>query len=246
MRKYAIPKVVYVLLIALLSCLSIGYTYAYFSNTALANSNVSMGKINVIWTDSAQNGKPITDVFANTASIPLTGELKRGEYTPLTALDKNGDSKTVKLQIYNYMGTNPEAPEATVGAYCRLKINATYTPEGGTETEFSQEWIKLSLNINSNDIFITELARYQYRGWVYLDGYYYFGQTTTNFETGKDYIQLHQLSVGGGQLVADKIYLSPQATSVLFGAEVKITLTLEGIQTTNGAYNTKWGNLILN
>ena len=237
MRKYAIPKVAYVMLMLILICLSVGYTYAYFSSTHSASSDVELGQINVKWIDNI-SGAPITTTFDKTGtttineakSIAITGELKRGDYAEIKANDKDGTLTKVILEIDN--------TASTVDVYCRIKLTATYTPQGSsTPVNCNYDWVQLA---SSDKKVLTS------SGWFYDNGYYYLGAKPKN-ATDNTTIRLTSIQgVTGGQIVAEYIYLSPDASASLFGSTINITLKVEAVQTANDAYKTVWTELGLN
>ncbi len=240
MRKYAIPKIAYVLLVLMIACLSIGYTYAYFSSMAMATNDTELGKINIVWravlTDEDDNVKSgeVNNMFNNSSSIPVIGNVKRGGYAEILALDKEGDQVAVRLQVSN-SGNN-----ASVSAFCRLKIEASYTPVNGTETQCDPGWIQLALGDSANKTLITEFDEYS---WFYDEytGYYYCGEMISG--DGIPKVKLFKLTVGQSIPIANYIYLDNSAPSEIMGASINITLKLEGVQTTNEAYKqaSVWG-----
>lgn len=237
MRKYSIPKVAYVLLILMIACLSLGYTYAYFSAFATASNNTELGKLNITWRNMGTKNDELTNLFNDTSSILISGDttLTRGEFSPIQATDNKGDTYALKLQMANFGGT--------VDAYCRLKIEATYTPLNGTATPCDPGWIQLGLDIYNQKTLITDIDYniHGMYGWFY-DQYtnsYYYGTKTT--EGNNDVINLQVLPKNESRLIVDQIYLSNEASSALLGSNISIKLTLEGVQSTNAAYKTVWG-----
>ena len=233
MRKYTIPKITYVLLALILSCLSIGYTYAYFSARHTANANVTLGKISILWKDLETDGY-ISSLFGedvSAISISTDGGIKRGEYTPIKAIlpqeGANGEPQFANLQLGMSNDFN-----ATVGAYCRIQIVAQYTPQGSsTAIDCEDGWVQLGINSK----LITE------NGWFEDNGYYYCGRVDTSDSEGNiTKATLTEVSSGTAELVANQIYLSPDASAELLGSNLSITLILDGVQTTNGAYGQVW------
>ena len=228
MRKYALPKYIYIGVALMLIVLSVGYTYAYFSAIATANAGLTLGKIDIVWRDANYNSS-ISAEFEDSSSIAISSTLKRGQYIPLKSVIEKGAQKgkevDLRLQISNVNGT--------VGAYCRLKITATYQAtdaQGNAVGEVftcDDGWVQLALD----NTFITDL---DVNGWVFQDGYYYYG-----YLDGDD-LKLNTLAKLQAQLVVNQIYLSTDADATILGAKAKITLTLEGVQTTNGAYKSVW------
>ena len=234
MRKYAIPRVAYVLLVLMIACLSIGYTYAYFSAEATATNDTELGKINIVWNaSSTDKSGQVSNMFNNSSNIPILSKIKRGEYTSILALGKEEDELAITLRMSN-------SGDASVPAFCRLKIEATYTPLNGTETECDPGWIQLALGNEASKELITERST---NGWFYDEytGYYYFGEMYTN--NGSPVVELFELGEGQSLAVANYIYLDSSAPSEIIGATVNITLKLEGVQTTNDAYKqaSVWG-----
>lgn len=253
MRKYAIPKVLYIFLATILLCLSVGYTYAYFSAIHTASSTVSLGKVNVIWRD-ANMLAPIQQVYDDSTTdkvneamsiqimatppsdldeeelenyVETPAVIKRGEYLKIRAKNYEDNVEDVLLEIYN---------GGTISTYCRIKVKATYIPENSTEEkDCGDDWFKLALWDGEDYVFITDFP-YDENTWVFneSDGYYYHGT-----KAGDTY-NLIPLDARLSKNVADYIYLSETADSEILGAEVSIVLILEGIQTTNDAYIHEW------
>ncbi|MBO5910256.1 MAG: hypothetical protein J6Q15_01970 [Clostridia bacterium] len=231
MRKYAIPKIAYILLILMLTCVTIGNTYAYFSSHATANSNVTLGKISIEWQDYTSEAL-IPSLFDDPTAIAISGDLTRGEYTSIqarTKTDAEDETTEVSLAMSNVDGT--------INAYCRIGIVAKYTPKNlTTEITCENGWIQLALkNAKSG---VTKLITDN--GWFYYNGYYYYGSETKDGEGNVTARTLTELECGTSQEVANNLFLSDSAASNMFGASVSITLTLEGIQTTNDAYQYAW------
>lgn len=243
MRKYAIPKAVYGILVLILLCLSIGYTYAYFSAVDSASSTTQLGLIDISWRDnnhfsSMQFLFDKTETDTNEAqSIAIIGELERGKYTEIKANNKAGTLTNVRLEASNSLGT--------VGAYCRIKLEASYIPLNSATPIPCSTYIKLALDTGDEKVLITDLniADHNINGWFYDNGYYYYGTKTTDPETGKTTYNLTELTAGGGQVVADYLYLDTSASSNMFGSSVSIKLTLEGVQSANNAYESIWTEL---
>lgn len=228
MRKYAIPKIAYILLIMLISCLSFGYTYAYFSATATATADVSLGMIDIWWSDSF-SGSTFGEMFADPTQIQVSGDsiMKRGSFVDMqahTLFDDEGEASPILLSISN--------TEATVNAYCRIQIVATYTPKGGEEVVTCDDgWVQLG--------YYDELITTQ--GWFEHNGYYYYGAVDTRDGEGKiTKATLTELEAGMAIPIANQLYLDTSADSSLLGGTMTITLILEGVQTTNLAYQSEW------
>ena len=240
MRKYLIPKVTYVIALLLLTCLSIGYTYAYFSGIAYAESNVTLGKINMVWRDFNSNWAGMDTLFnikpaegedgVNEAmSIKVKGSLKRGNFTDIIATDINNKEASRLLEVANINDDDG------VGAYCRIKISATYTIEDAEPETCEDGWIQLALKMGNNDPkLITS------NGWFFYNGYYYYGKQTTDPDGNVTKRQLTSLSSGGGLALANYLYLSSDSPASMLGAKVEIILTLEGVQDSHGAYKSAW------
>ena len=126
MRRYAISKINYICLVAILLFLSIGYTYAYFSARADANGNLTLGKINILWKDYSADRYIDSNWFDDVQEIVIAPEIEltRGNYETIKATTKAGSFVNLTLAISN--------DTATVGAYCRIRIVAKYLPEGET------------------------------------------------------------------------------------------------------------------
>jgi len=231
MRKYALPKAVYVILIAILLILSIDYTYAYFSASVIATGKIKLNSINVSWRDENSNMAQLPTLFDNPAtsdvnealSIQIISELKRGGYVQIQANDVNGVKRNIKLNISNL---------GTTGAYCRVRLNGTYTNKAGEQKNCEDDWLKLALTSGANKKFITN------SGWFYDNsaddgvGYYYYGESLNS---------LTELTKNTALTFADYIYLSSDSNVDMFGASLVITLTLDAVQSSNNAYKSVWG-----
>lgn len=251
------PKVLYVFIACVLLCLSVGYTYAYFSAVHTASSAVSLGKVNMMWRDGNLFA-PIQQIYNNPETdgvneamsiqimaVPPSGlteeeledyvdvpaDVKRGDYLKIRALNYEDIVSDVMLEMYN---------NGSVETYCRIKIDATYTPQGGSdEIPCGNDWFKLAMWDGDDYVFITDFVYDENNpnAWVFneTDGYYYFGT-----ESGGTY-SLIPLGVRRSKNVADYIHLSNTADASILGASIRINITLEGIQTTNNAYIQEWG-----
>ena len=230
MRKYAIPKVAYVILAVMMLCLSIGYTYAYFSAKHTASGNVTLGKIGISWVDLSGLDAEIPQLFDDPLKIQVSSDqkLQRGNYCQLTAhtkLDEEGETSQLVLGISN--------GEGTVNAYCRIQIIAKYTPKGSnTAEDCDPGWVQLGYN--------SELLTSQ--GWFEDDGYYYYGSVNTKDSEGKiTKATLTELEASFSWPIANQLYLDPSADAEMLGGSMSITLVLEGVQTKHGAYQSEWG-----
>ena len=232
MRKYSMPKAVYVILISLLLCLSINYTYAYFSTSRTISSVITLNSINVTWRDENSNmalfttlyDDPTTEDLNEALSIELIGEIKRGDYIQLQAKDINQVTRNIKLHISN---------TGTTGAYCRIKLTGKYTTKAGEERTCEDGWLQLAYDEgNGVKSFITD------NGWFYSNessdgvGYYYYGA---------DLDALTALNKNAGMSLADLLFLSAESSTDMYGVSLRITLTLEAVQSSNNAYKSVWG-----
>ena len=218
MRKRGIPKSVYVIWITLLLFLSIGYTYAYFSALDSVTTQATVYNINVTWRDENKNDALLGTWFNDTSNIAITSELVRGKFVSITATNKSSQQQNVKLKMANLGST---------GAYCRIKIVATYTNNGGVEKTCEDGWIQLALNTGgSTPTLITS------SGWFYSNGYYYYGTNINN---------LTELGKNTGVTVADNIKLSETSSADIYGSTLKIVLKLEAAQKANNGYKYVWG-----
>ncbi|MBQ7880478.1 MAG: hypothetical protein IJ358_01375 [Clostridia bacterium] len=235
MRKYAIPKTMYIALIAILLCFSVGYTYAYFSATKVASASLTLGYIDVTWRDG-NNGDAAfssTETFDKESTtddeslaIGIIGEITRGGYAQITAKNVSDQTRNIMLKMANINGT--------VGAYCRIKIDATYTPAGSTEIKQCEDgWVQLAM----------EQTLITLGDWCEYNGYYYYGSKTTTTTDGvtTTTFELTELSKKGGVDVANYLYLSPESSTELYDATLSIIVRLEAIQTTNNACEHEWG-----
>lgn len=229
MRKYTIPRFAYVLLVLLLATLSFGYTYAYFSSYYDTHIGANMGVIGMEWWDSSINAK----INNGNSSISVNAQtFTSGEFSQIIAPDVNDATKTRQstLQIKN-VNTDNGLPAPTVDVFCRISITGTYTPAGSTEVKnCGADWIQPAYKGTSS----TAKLLTQTGNWVYDNGYYYLG-TALNVDS--------LISVPANQyvIVADHLYLSPDADADIFGASVTITIRVDALQTTNKAYQTLWG-----
>ena len=226
------PKAVYILLISILLCLSINYTYAYFSTSRTVESVITLNSINVTWRDENSNmalfttlyDDPNTEDLNESLSIQLIGEIKRGDYIQLQAKDINLVTRNIKLHISN---------TGTTGAYCRLKITGEYTTKAGEEKTCEDGWLQLALDEgDGTKSFITD------NGWVYSNGttdgvgYYYYGSSLSSLTT---------FNKNAGMTLADHLFLSAESSTDMYGVSLRITLTLEAVQSSNNAYKSVWG-----
>lgn len=232
MRKYSMPKVVYVLLISILLCLSINYTYAYFSSSKDVSSVITLNSIDVTWRNENANmallptlfDDPETEDLNEALSIQIVSELKRGDYVQLQAKDINDVTQDIKLNISNF---------GTTGAYCRIKLTGKYTTKLGEKKDCPDTWLNLALGgDNDTKTLMTN------SGWFYSTGssdgvgYYYYGSSLSS---------LTELSKNSGITLADYIFLSAESNTDMYGASLTITLTLEAVQSSNNAYKSVWG-----
>ena len=239
MRKHLSLANVCMVLMAILLCFSIGYTYAYFSAVKVATGSAKVGRIDVSWRDANNNDASIVSTFDNSTTtevnealaIAVKDELRRGEFLEIKEAAKTDSDVGLKLKIANITGT--------VGAYCRVSIDAKYTPKNSTTpVDCPVGWIQLALDTNLTDttdpVLITNSGN-----WCLYNGYYYYGATSG---TGENItLSLTALAAKSGVDVANFIYLSPDASAEIFGSTLSIVLTLEAVQTTNNAYKTVWG-----
>ena len=221
MRKFAIPKVMYVLLILMLGVLSIGYTYAYFSSSHQTSAQLTLGKIGLVWRDNAVN--KVINNGAN--SIAITAEeLDAGGFSKILALTEDQSStRDSILELENINGTVP--------IYCRIKIEAMYTPKGEEiAVDCGEQWVQLAFkNGAGNPKLISN------NGWFYNDGYYYYGTDNGSTKT------LRTIGARSGLVIANYIYLSEDVDAEIYGGAISIVLTAEAVQTTNNAYQAVWG-----
>ena len=217
MRKYAISKSVYIIWIAILLFLSIGYTYAYFSAIDTVTTNGVVHDINVSWRDENANDALLSTWFNDVSSIALSSELTRGDFVQIKALNKDTQLQEVKLKMANFGST---------GAYCRIKITATYVNNSDEQKTCDDDWFELALADGTDKNLITD------NGWFYHEGYYYYGANVNN---------LTELSRNSGVTVADYIKLSTDSDADIYGANISMTLTLEAVQSSNQAYKYIWG-----
>ena len=220
MRKFAIPKYVYVLLVLMLGVLSIGYTYAYFSSTHMAEAKLQLGYINVVWYDNNVSSV----INGENGSIAITAEeLDAGKFSKIQTLNED-KSETLNSQL-SLLNQN-----ATVSAYCRVKIDAIYTSEGANNSiACGEKCVQLARESSAGTIKVIDE-----NGWFYHDGYYYFGTDDGSTKT------LTKISANAGVVIATHIYLDPSVSADVYGASMSITLTVEAVQSTNNAYQSVW------
>ena len=211
-------------------CFSIGYTYAYFSATAVSSGAVKMNRVSVTWinVDNSYSDIDGLEIYNSSNTITLTNDLKRGVHVPIEAQvyldtgepkrDDGGNIVTsaLKLGLRN---------AGDVEAYFRLSLVAKYK-EDGQDKDIS-EYVKLELYKNSTYVEITS------NGWFkHTDGYYYLGSSAT---------ALTPQAKGAWFPLADYIYLDPTSSAELYDKEVSITLKVEAIQAQHKAHISEWG-----
>lgn len=217
MRKYAIPKLAYVFVVAILLILSVGTTYAYFSATHTAVGGGKMHTIDISWRDANNRNALISSRFENSNAIEITfsdpekNGIRRGEYNKISAVDIDDELIDIKLALANF---------GSAGAYCRIKIDASYVTKSGEQKTCSDGWVQLALN----GTLITN------SGWVFEDGYYYY-------KTGS---ALTTIASRTSISVADNLYLSTDASADIMGSQLTIMLTVEAVQNTHNAHTSVW------
>ena len=219
MRKFVTPKAVYVLLILLLGILSVGYTYAYLSSVKQVSGTLELGKIGLVWRDNSIN--EVINNGANSISVGAQ-ELDAGEFSKIQTLTQGQNSmRDLVLELVNI--------DATAPIYCRIKIDATYTPKGETDSiECDEQWVQLAYdNGNGTPKLISD------NGWFYYEGYYYHGSADTK--------TLEELDAAEGLVVANYIYLSSNIGTDVYGGSISISLIGEAVQATSDAYQDVWG-----
>ena len=220
MRKYSLSYAVCALM-AILLMFSLGYTYAYFSATKAVTGNVSLHNVGVQW----ENGDfeldaPIATLFDDPTQIVVKSTLSRGTHCPITAETKTEGDIDVILAMRN-TGSTP--------INCRIKINATYVTKNGETKTCGDQWIKLALSDEYDPSSITFITD---NGWVYHNGYYYYGSSTSS---------LTDVNAGRSVPVADRLYLDPTSNADMYGASVSISIVIEAVQAEHDAYKSEWG-----
>lgn len=243
MRKYTIPKIAYVLVVMLLSCLSIGSTYAYFSAKHTASSNLTLGKISIAWKDYVKDAY-IPSLFDDVQAIVIDKEtkLQRGQYTSIKSLlpkeNEEDDDEFIDLSLAM------SNVDATTSAYCRIEIIAKYTLNNAPSTQYDCDDGTVQLALNDSlitQVQVNEVSGERYEsGWFEHNGYYYYGNATKDVDGNITRATLKELSVGETKLIANQLYLSTNADAEMLGASMTIMLTLEGVQTAHDAYKTVW------
>lgn len=243
MRKYAISKFAYILLVAILISLSIGYTYAYFSAQTRATAKPTLGKISILWRDFEEEAY-FTSWFDDVSAIKIDSNLKlqRGDYTPIKGVLPKEDEDAADEYINLSLGMSNI--DATVDAYCRIQIVAKYTPKNtSTVKDCTPGWVQLALN----SAVITQKVENQQanttteKGWFEHNGYYYYGTATKDSEGDIISATLKSLPATETMPIANQLYLAGDAGNEILGSSMSITLILEGVQTTNNAYQAVWG-----
>lgn len=223
MRKYRIPKALYICLISILVCLSVGYTYAYFSANSSATGKATINVVDVDWGN--KNGNSVlTSQFADTNTITLVNQLKRGKATKIQCTDKSGNPRDVYLTMRNENGN--------VDVYCRIKIEATYINKQGQEVDFSQ-YLRLVNNVGTAETpTYVDIASGATAYWTYENGYYYYKTASTG--------KMKTVYVGDMINVAEYIFLDSASSVDMYGADVNIKLTLQAVQSSHDAYTSEW------
>lgn len=219
MRKFAIPKSIYLVLVLLLGILSAGYTYAYFSSTQQAAAILELGKLDLVWRDKSINA--IINNGDDSISVSAQ-ELSAGEFSKIQASTQEQNSmRDLILELVNI--------DATVPIYCRIQINATYIPKGETDSfDCDEQWIQLAYDDGAG---IPKLI--SDKGWFYDEGYYYYGDGSTK--------TLNTIEATKEVIVANYLYLSSNVDVDVYGGTISISLIAEAVQTTNNAYQSVWG-----
>ena len=230
MRKYAIPKTFYAILIALILSLSIGYTYAYFSAYKTADGGASIHNVNVNWYN-LYSLKDMDAEFGENTTIQVASKLKRGACSTIYLGTEGEDNyQPISLAL---------SSESQIGVYCRVKLEAIYTSKTVTDQDCS-EWIKLANNNDDGSYTLLENSG----TWIYLNGYYYYGaEDTSTGDKDSNGIGVIPIPILNEDItpVASLLYLDDEQSSAdIYGATVTITLTLESVQAANEAYKTWW------
>lgn len=210
MCKYKISLTTSIVMLLLL-VFSFGYTYAYFSQKASATASLKMYSIQAGWYNSS-TFSPI----GNGNSIAIKSNLKRGAYTQIVNSKDNG---AIVLAV------NYAEDVGGLSAYCRIKLEASYTNSLNQVKDCSQ-YVVLAKKSGSSYTQLTNSST-----WKYDNGYYYY----------KNSSGLIALSGGDTIDVADYIFLSGNINADVFGAPVSITLTVEMAQVDNDGYKSVWG-----
>lgn len=223
MRKYAIPRPVYFMIILMLILLSFGSTYAYFSSKVIATADMSMHNVNVAWADMSSESTfsrdgLISANFSNINDIVLVNKLKRGESVQIQCVD----NKNATVDVFLSVATD----EASTPVYCRIKIQATYN-NGTEDVDFSEHIQPKYKFPNSTGT----LENVSIHDWVYENGYYYYKQSG------------NLKSINGNQTIrfANYIYLSEECSADLLGREVSLSFTVEAVQASASAVSSVWG-----
>ncbi len=222
MRKYAIPRPIYFMIILMLILLSFGSTYAYFSSKVIATADMSMHNVNVAWADMSSESflrdALISSEFSDINNIALVNKLKRGENVQIQCVDKDGATVDVFLSV--------ATDEASTPVYCRVKIQATYN--NGTEDVDFSEYIQPKYKYPNSTGTLSNVSTY---GWVYENGYYYYKQGG------------NLKSIAGNNTIRfpNYIYLSEECSADLLGREVSLSFRVEAVQASASAVSSVWG-----
>lgn len=239
MRKYSIPKCLYIFVSAILLCFSFGYTYAYFSAQDVVSGNAAIYSVDVSWINLSTSSEIAgSNLYPNNSdTITLANNLVRGAYTHMQSptYDNNGavvkdNNGNVKLQNVNAAIQN----NSQIPIYCRVKLVASYVDASSQTVDITQ-YVKLGYYSEEagEPEFITT------NSWVYdnTTGYYYYAPTGNISNLAEQ----DAIQPSNGCAVAEYIYLDPSSSTVLYGKDINMTLSVEAVQASNNAYKSVWG-----
>ena len=183
-----------------------------------------------------------TITLANGLQIEATG-LKQND-TDLTGTLQNNDSYQLKLT-----NNSAVAPGATVyvedvtlkiksnsqsaDAYLRFKLEYEYKEKNSEWQSGTYSECNLTNEISAN------LANSNSAGFVKVgDWYYFFKNSTANTYANLEVLTTNQVSLFATN---QELILSESIPS---GAEIRITLTIDAVQTANNAVVEEWGNVL--
>ena len=224
MRKYAIPKLLYLVAVVMLVSLSFGVTYAYFSATVTVTGTAKMNQLVCYWIDSPTFTQ-VSGIVSDTSEIQLVNTLQIGEHTRIKVQVDSTTQREISLGI-GRQGNDVEA-------YCRIKLVALYSVDDWVTSKDCSSSISLTNSYvdSSSGEDVTKYNDINGHGWTRDGNYYYYGTKASPTPFATNAIKLD---------VAEYIHLASNATPELYGASVKITLSLDIVQSAHDAHTFVW------
>lgn len=239
MRKYHAPKLAYIFISAILLCFSFGYTYAYFSANAVVEATSKTNRASVAWyhikPDNSDTDVDGLKIYSSNNTVTLTNSLRHGQYSAIQAqvyktVTSQGQttiepetgsggtpvSQNVKLAVKN---------TGDVSIYCRVKLSASYKDANDNTIDIS-EHLRLVVYLNSEYVY-SEDTDY----WAYSNGYYYLGESSSS---------LTKITKNNYVVLADYVYLSPNASADLYGKSISVTITVDAVQSDHITSQDMW------